>query len=76
MHLHDEHMDDISLHTYTDTYMHMQCSPQAPSVEWPTLPLVSLTLMWEGNQLMWSQTPPKPRPPTLPQSLPGENPDM
>ena len=27
---------------------------------------VCLTLMWEGNQLMWSRTPPKPRPPALP----------
>ena len=35
---------------------------------------VSLILMREGNQLMWSQTPPKPRLPTLPQYLPGKNP--
>ena len=35
---------------------------------------VSLTLMSVGNQLMWSQTPPKLCPPTTPQSLPVENP--
>ena len=30
---------------------------------------VSLTLMLEGNQLIWSPTPPKPRPPYLPSCL-------
>ena len=36
--------------------------------------LCYLTLMWQRNQWMWTQTPPKPRPPTLPQCLTGENP--
>ena len=32
----------------------------------PSAFIVSSTLMWEENQLMWSQALPKPRPPTLP----------
>ena len=32
--------------------------------------------MCEENQLMWTQTPPKPHPPTVSQPLPGENPDI
>ena len=37
----------------------MQCSPQASSAECP----LCLHCQFKGNQLMWSQTPSKPRPP-------------
>ena len=33
-----------------------------------------ISLMWEPKWLMWSQTPPKPRPPARPSFYPGENP--
>ena len=37
------------------------------STVWPPNAFtVRLTLMWEGNQLMWSQTLPKAHPPALP----------
>ena len=33
-----------------------------------------ISLMWETKWLMWSQTPPEPRPPTRPSFYPGEIP--
>ena len=59
--------DNVNMYMSKHVTCIYQCSPQAPLAEWaPSTFIVCLALMWEWNQLMWPQTPPKPRPPTLP----------
>ena len=58
----------------TWTYIKAVFSPGPFSIAAPCAFHSPISLMWEPKRLMWSQTPPKPRPPASPLFYPGENP--